>query len=177
MSKRQLPVSQLWCSHVISVKTPKPQRLPETQPQRLPETQPKRLPETQPQRLPETQPPKPQRLPETQYKTPLATWSAEPVDDLQAPLFPFLFPAAMYRKNLPLFLKSFLRSFSPCHKTTKKTTSKTTYCTRKQRCLGLQEQPKDPQIKLENLQPKKLKCLQQEQSKSLQLKQGCIKEP
>ena len=89
----------------------------------------------------------------------------------------FYFPAAMYREKLPLFLKSFLRSFSPCHKTTKETTSKTTYWTRKQRCLGLQEQPKDPQIKLENLQPKKLKCLQQEQSKSLQLKQGCIKEP
>jgi hypothetical protein len=84
----------------------------------------------------------------------------------------------------------------------KETTSKTTYWTRKQRCLGLQEQPKDPQTKqlenlqpkklkclqreqprdlqlkqLESLQPKKLKCLQQEQSKSLQLKQGCIKEP
>ena len=97
----------------------------------------------------------------------------------------------MYREKLPLSLKSFERSFSPCHKTTKEitntnirtwdsrkeTTSKTTYWTRKQRCLGLQEQPKDPQIKLENLQPKKLKCLQQEQSKSLQLKQGCIKEP
>ena len=92
-------------------------------------------------------------------------------------LSPFPFPVGMYRKKLPLFLKSFLRSFSPCHKTTKETTSKTTYWTRKQRCLGLQEQPKDPQIKLENLQPEKLKCLQQEHSKSLQLKQGCIKEP
>ena len=59
----------------------------------------------------------------------------------------------------------------------KETTSKTTYWTRKQRCLGLQEQPKDPQIKLENLQPRKLKCLQKEHSKSLQLKQGCIKQP
>ena len=96
---------------------------------------------------------------------------------LQAFLFPFYLPTGMYREKLPLFLKSFLRSFSPCHKTTKETTSKTTYWTRKQRCLGLQEQPKDPQIKLENLQPEKLKCLQQEHSKSLQLKQGCIKEP